>query len=136
MKRKINLKKLDSRFVKAKFIGYNDKSTAYILQEFKSMKVIKAHKESEIQPFSAKDIINPEQPNLMTPNMDFDDDRLKDEKTNELIQDEVGKNNVAIPAVQHQQDDEKSRGNPKSRSLQFSRTPAHLKKRFMLSEEA
>ncbi len=52
MKRKINLKKLDSRSVKAKFIGYDDKSTAYILQEFDSKKVIKARnvifKENEI----------------------------------------------------------------------------------------
>ena len=42
MKRKINLRKLDSRSVKAKFIGYDDRSTAYILQEFDSKKVIKA----------------------------------------------------------------------------------------------
>ncbi len=58
MKRKTNLKKLDSRSVKAKFIGYDDKSTAYILQEFDSKKVIKARnvifKENEIQSFTAK----------------------------------------------------------------------------------
>ncbi len=42
MKRKINLKKLDSRSVKAKFIGSDHKSTAYILQEFDLKKVIKA----------------------------------------------------------------------------------------------
>ena len=58
MKKKINLKKLDSRSVKAKFIGYDDKSTAYILQEFDSKKVIKARnvifKENEIQSFTAK----------------------------------------------------------------------------------
>ncbi len=76
MKRKINLKKLDSRSVKAKFIGYDDKSTAYILQEFDSKKVIKArnvifNKENEIQSFTAKETISTENPNLVSPNMDF-----------------------------------------------------------------
>ena len=33
MKKNINLRKLDSRSVKAKFIGYDDRRTAYILQE-------------------------------------------------------------------------------------------------------
>ena len=64
MKRKVNLKKLDSRSVKAKFIGYDDKSTGYILQEFESKNVIRAHnvifKESEIQSLSAKETINTE----------------------------------------------------------------------------
>ena len=32
-KRKVNLRKLDSRSVKAKLIGYDNNSTAYILQE-------------------------------------------------------------------------------------------------------
>ena len=42
MKRKVNLQKLDPRSVKTKLIGYDDKITAYILQEFESKKVIKA----------------------------------------------------------------------------------------------
>ena len=89
MKRKINLRKLDSRSVKAKFIGYDDRSTAYILQEFDSKKVIKARnvifRESEIQSFSAKETISLENPNLVSPNMDFDDDRLNDEEGAEIV---------------------------------------------------
>ena len=106
MKRKINLRKLDSRSVKAKFIGYDDRSTAYILQEFDSKKVIKARnvifRESEIQSFSAKETISLENPNLVSPNMDFDDDRSKDEDTKIPVQGGVGENNAAIPVVQNQ----------------------------------
>jgi hypothetical protein len=44
--------------VRAKFIGYDDKSRAYILHEFYTKKIIKAcnvlFKEDEIQPISAK----------------------------------------------------------------------------------
>ena len=106
MKRKINLRKLDSRSVKAKFIVYDDRSTAYILQEFDSKKVIKARnvifRESEIQSFSAKETISLENPNLVSPNMDFDDDRSKDEDTKIPVQGGVGENNAAIPVVQNQ----------------------------------
>ena len=106
MKRKINLRKLDSRSVKAKFIGYDDRSTAYILQEFDSKKVIKARnvifRESEIQSFSAKETISLENPNLVSPNMDFDDDRSKDEDTKIPVQGGVGENNAAIPVDQNQ----------------------------------
>ena len=106
MKRKINLRKLDSRSVKAKFIGYDDRSTAYILQEFDSKKVIKARnvifRESEIQSFSAKETISLENPNLVSPNMDFDDDRSKDEDTKIPVQGGVEENNAAIPVVQNQ----------------------------------
>ena len=106
MKRKINLRKLDLRSVKAKFIGYDDRSTAYILQKFDSKKVIKARnvifRESEIQSFSAKETISLENPNLVSPNMDFDDDRSKDEDTKIPVQGGVGENNAAIPVVQNQ----------------------------------
>jgi hypothetical protein len=64
-KRNVNLRKLDSRSVKAKFLGYDDKSTAYILQEFSTKKIIKARnvlfKEDEIQSFSAKEKSRPEE---------------------------------------------------------------------------
>ena len=57
-KRKVNLRKLDSRSVKAKFIGYDSNSAAYILQEVATKKIIKARnvlfEENEIQPFSPK----------------------------------------------------------------------------------
>ena len=106
MKRKINLRKLNSRSVKAKFIGYDDRSTAYILQEFDSKKVIKARnvifRESEIQSFSAKETISLENPNLVSPNMDFDDDCSKDEDTKIPVQGGVGENNAAIPVDQNQ----------------------------------
>ena len=94
MKRKVNLKKLDPRSVKAKFIRYDDKSTAYILQEFDSKKVIRARnvifKESEILSLSAKETTNTESPNLVSPNMDFKDDRSNDENTKIPVQDKVG----------------------------------------------
>ncbi|CAB3992895.1 Hypothetical predicted protein [Paramuricea clavata] len=104
MNRKINMKKLDSRSVKAKFIGYNDKSTAYILQEFDSKKVIKARnvifKENEIQSFSARETMSPDNPNLVSPNMDFEDDRSNDEATKIPVQARVGENDKT-PVVQN-----------------------------------
>ena len=94
MKRKVNLKKLYLRSVKAEFIGYDDKSAAYILQEFESKKVIRARnvifKASEIQSLLAKETINAENPNLVSPNMDFEDDRSDDENTKIPVQDKVG----------------------------------------------
>ena len=111
MKRKINLKKLDSRSVKAKFIGYDDRSTAYILQEFNSQKIVKARnvifKENEIQSFSAKETINPENSNLVSPNMDFESDRSNDEDTKIPVQDRVGEN-AATPVVQNQNEVEEN----------------------------
>ena len=90
------------RSVKAKFIGYVDKSTAYILQEFESKKVVKARnvpfKESEIQSFSMKEA----NPNLVSPNMYFEDDRSNDEDTKIPIQDKVGENDTATPVAQNQ----------------------------------
>ena len=60
-KRKVNLRNLDSRSVKAKFIGYDSNSTAYILQELATKKIIKARnvlfEENEMQPFSPKEEI-------------------------------------------------------------------------------
>ncbi|CAB4002241.1 Hypothetical predicted protein [Paramuricea clavata] len=98
------MKKLDSRSVKAKFIGYNDKSTAYILQEFDSKKVIKARnvifKENEIQSFSARETMSPDNPNLVSPNMDFEDDRSNDEATKIPVQARVGENDKT-PVVQN-----------------------------------
>ena len=106
MKRRINLRKLDSTSVKAKFIGYDDRSTAYILQEFDSKKIIKARnvifRESEIQSLSAKEMISLGNPNLVCPNMDFDDDRSNDEDAKLPVQGGVGENNAAIPVVQNQ----------------------------------
>ena len=97
---------MDSRSVKAKFIGYDVRSTAYILQEFDSKKVIKARnvifRESEIQLFSAKETISLENPNLVSPNMDFDDDRSNDEDTKIPVQSGVGENNAATPDAQNQ----------------------------------
>ena len=91
--------------MKAKFIGYDDKSTAYILHEFDSEKVIRAHnvifKESEVQSLSAKETVNTKNPNLVTPNMDFEDDRSNDKNTKIPVQDRVGENNTATPVVQN-----------------------------------
>ncbi len=53
------MRKLDPRCAKANFVGYDDRSTAYILQEFSTKKIIKARnvlfKEEEIQSFSTKE---------------------------------------------------------------------------------
>ena len=122
MKRKDNLKKLDPRSVEAKFIGYDDKSTAYILQEFESKKVIRARnvifKESEIQSLSAKESINTENPNLVSPNMDFEDDLSNDENTKIPVQDKAGENNTATPVVQNQPETE---GNPEEEKIPLPR---------------
>ena len=72
------------------------------MQELESKKVVKARnvifKESEIQSFSIKE----ENPNLVSPNMDFEDDRSNDEDTKIPVQDKVGENNTATPIVQNQ----------------------------------
>ena len=85
--------------MKAKFIGYDDRSTGYILQEFDSKKVIKARnvifRESEIQSFSAMETISLETPNLVSRKMDLDDDRSNDKDTKIPVQGGVGENNAA-----------------------------------------
>ena len=122
MKRKINLRKLDSRSVKAKFIGYDDRSTAYILQEFDSKKIIKVRnvifRESEIQSFSAKEAISPEYSNLVSPNIDFDDDRSNDEVTKILVQGRVVENNTPTLVIQDQHEIEE---NPDKNEVTLSR---------------
>ena len=97
----ITLKRFDSRAVKA-----------YILYELDSMKVVKApnvvFREREIQLFSAKETIDSELPNLVSPNMHFDDDWAKGEKIAERIQDRVRGNNLTLPAVQNLEEDEEN----------------------------
>ena len=60
------------------------------MQELESKKVVKARnvifKESEIQSFSIKE----ENPNLVSPNMDFEEDRSNDEDTKILVYDKMG----------------------------------------------
>ena len=53
-KRKVNLRKLDSRSVKAKFIGYDSNSTAYILQELATKKIFKARNQRRLDKQAAK----------------------------------------------------------------------------------
>ena len=91
MKRKINLRKLDSRSVKAKFIGYDDRSTGYILQEFDSKKVIKARNAIYLSNGNDKS----RNPNLVSRKMDLDDDRSNDKDTKIPVQGGVGENNAA-----------------------------------------
>ena len=92
--------------MEAKFIGYDHKSTSYILLECDCKKVIKARnvifKESEIQFLSTKETINTENPNLVSPDIDFEDDRSSDKNTKIPVQDRVGENSTAIPVVQNQ----------------------------------
>ena len=102
-KRKVNLRKLDSRSVKAKFLGYDDKSTAYILQEFSTKKIITARnvlfKEDEILSFSAMENSRPE-------DIDLDNERSNDQTTEKPVEDEVGDNREVIPNTHDELQDE------------------------------
>jgi hypothetical protein len=70
-KRKVNIRKLDSRSVKAKFIGYDSNNTAYILQELDTKKIIRARnvlfKEGEIHPLPSKEEFHQEDTILKSP---------------------------------------------------------------------
>ena len=105
-KRKVNLRKLDSRSVKAKFIGYDSNSTAYILQELATKKIIKARnvlfKENEIQPFSPKEEIYQGEKILESPNLDLHDEQLNEKP----VGDEVGEMRNEVPNVPDQVPDQ------------------------------
>ncbi len=109
MKRKVNVRKLDPRSVKAKFIGYEDKSAAYILQEFSTKKIIKARnvlfKEEEIQSFSTKEEPNPEESIFESPDLDNECSNKTKEKP---VEDEVGEIEREVPNAQNQSEDEEN----------------------------
>ncbi len=109
MKRKVNVRKLDPRSVKAKFIGYDDKSTAYILQEFSTKKIIKARnvlfKEEEIQSFSTKEEPNPEESIFESPDLDNECSNKTKEKP---VEDQVGEIEREVPNPQNQSEDEEN----------------------------
>ena len=137
MKKKINLKKLDSRSTKAKFIGFDDKSMAYIRQEFCSMKIIKARnvifEENYILAFSTKETINPKESILVSPNMDLEDDRTRNTETTENpVQDKGEENNVPTPVVQNQQEDVKDQEEDNETSLPRESRNRRLPKRYGL----
>ena len=131
-KRKVNLKKLDSRPLKAKFIGYDDKSTDYtscknVTQKRSSELAMLSSRKAKYSPPSAKETINTENPNLVSPNMDFEDDRSNDGNTNIPVQDKVGENNATTPVVLNQPEIE---GNPEGRISHYpekAETVAHRK---------
>ena len=89
-KRKVNLRKLDSRSVKAKFIGYDSNSTAYILQELATKKIIKARnvlfEENEIQPFSSKEEIYQGEKILESPNLDLHEEQLNEKPAGDEVE--------------------------------------------------
>ena len=122
--------------MKAKFIGYDDKSTAYILQEFESKKVFRARnvifKESEIQSLLAKETINTENPNLVSPNMDFEDDRSNDENTKIPVQHKVGGNNTATPVVQNQLETEENPEEESNPTTQRKQKPSSTGKIWII----
>jgi hypothetical protein len=99
-KRKINLRKLDSRSVEAKFLGYDDKSTAYILQEFSTKKIIKARR--------------PKESFLESPNIDLDNERSNDQTTEKPVEDKVGENREVIPNTHDQLEDEEETSIPRA----------------------
>ena len=132
MKRKVNLKKLGSRSVKAKFIGYDDRSTAYtscknVTQKRSSKHAMLSSRKAKYSPPSAKETINTENPNLVSPNMDFEDDRSNDENTNIPVQDRVGENNTATLVVLNQPEIEGKPEEKKSHYPEKAETVAHRK---------
>jgi hypothetical protein len=104
--------------VKAKFLGYDDKSTAYILQEFSTKKIIKARnvlfKEDEIQSFSAKENSRPEESFLESPNIDLDNERSNDQTTEKPVEDKVEENREVIPNTHDQLEDEEETSIPRA----------------------
>ena len=64
------------------------------------------NKENEIQSFTAKETISTENPNLVSPNMDFEDDRSNDDDAKVPVQGRVGKNTT--PVVQNQREVEEN----------------------------
>ena len=123
-KRKKSFKKLDPRSVKAKFIGYNDRSTAYVLQEFDTRKIIRARnvlfKEEEIR--SVSEMNNPTETILGCPNLDFDGPDVKElgQTVNENpVEDEVGEHGE-VPQGQPENDAEDA---PLRREMRNRRPP-------------
>ena len=107
---------VDPRSVKAKFIGYDSNSTAYILQELTTKKIIKTHnvlfKEDEIQPLFSKEEIYQGEAILESPNLDLDDkcpDQTKVNPTGDEvgeIRDEVREIGNEVPDAPDQPQDE------------------------------
>ena len=65
-------------------------------------------KENENQTFSPKETISTENPNLVSPNMDFEDDRSNDDDTKISVQGRVGENATTSPVVQNQHEVEEN----------------------------
>ena len=109
-KRNVNLRKLDARSVKAKFVGYDSKSTAYILQDLTTNKLIKARnvlfKEDEIQPLSSKEELHQEDTILKSPNLDLNEDCLNEQTKEKPVGDEVGETENEVPNAPEQLPDE------------------------------
>ena len=124
-KRNVNLRKLDSRSVKAKFIGYDCNSTAYILQELTTKKIIKARnvifEENEIQPLSSKEEFYQGEKILESPNLDLNDELPKDKP----VGDEVGEIRNVVPNVpdQPQIEEEDNEEQPIPRASRNRRPP-------------
>ena len=97
-KRKVNLRKLDSRSVTAKFIGYDSNSTAYVFQELVTKKIDNARnvlfKEDEIQPLSSKEEIYQEERILESTNLDIDKECSNEQTKEKPVADKVGKSEM------------------------------------------
>ena len=109
-KRNVNLRKLDARSVKAKFVGYDSSSTAYILQDLTTNKIIKARnvlfKEDEIQPLSSKEELHQGDTILKSPNLDLNEDCLNEQTKEKPVGDEVGETENEVPNAPKQLQDE------------------------------
>ena len=109
-KRKVNLRKLDSRSVKAKFIGYDSNSTAYVFQELATKKIIKARnvlfKEDEIQPLSSKEEIYQGERILESPNLDLDEECSNEQTKEKPVADKVGEVGNEIPEQPHDEQED------------------------------
>ena len=99
-KRKVNLRKLDSRSVKAKFIGYGN-STAYVFQQLVTKKIIRARnvlfKENEIQLLSSKEEIYQGERILESPNLDLDEECSNEQTKEKPIADKVAEVGNEVP---------------------------------------
>ena len=97
-RRKMNIRKLDPRSVKAKFIGYDSNSTAYVLQELTTKKIIKARivtfKEDEIQPLSYIEESCQGDTILESLNLDLEDTLPHHRNKENPVGDDVGKSKM------------------------------------------
>ena len=108
-KRNVNLRTLDARSVKAKFVGYDSKGAAYILQDLTTNKIIKARnvlfKDDEIQPLSSIEELHQGNTILKSPNLDLDEDCLNEQTKEKPVGNKVEETENEVPNAPEQLQD-------------------------------